>query len=134
MIFGFALLVIGYAVFYWGWHHFNPPLYSLWALLGFGTLFKRFPMPVGTQTQLPQPGQPPPSRTPTGPQGRVAQVPPSVTRPDTLWNRILSIGSTPPPQPPSRTPTGPQGQTAQVPPSVTRPNTLWNRILGATGQ
>jgi hypothetical protein len=50
MIFGFALFVVGYAIVYWGIHHFpnclgaqpgtkdNCPRYSLWQLLGAGSL------------------------------------------------------------------------------------------------
>lgn len=44
MVVGFAMVAIGYSIFYWGLHHMphNPPYprYSLWALLGVGTLFK----------------------------------------------------------------------------------------------
>lgn len=40
MVFGFALFVFGYALFYWGWHHMSGQRrYSLWYLLGFGSLF-----------------------------------------------------------------------------------------------
>jgi hypothetical protein len=39
MIFGFAILLFGYALFYWGWHHFTPnKRYSLWDLLGLKSL------------------------------------------------------------------------------------------------
>lgn len=62
MIFGVALFVIGYAVFYWGVHHFNNclgiepgvtnncPRYSLWQLLGAGNLNIGKTPPVQLQT------------------------------------------------------------------------------------
>src|SRR5215472_7921960 len=59
MIFGFALVAIGYSIFYWGLHHFNNVdcdtatgcRYSLVDLLGFpsGTI------PKGTAVQLTPP-------------------------------------------------------------------------------
>lgn len=46
MILGFAILVFGYALFYWGYHHFTPTRYGLWTLLGFHS------MPTGTPIQI----------------------------------------------------------------------------------
>lgn len=62
MIFGFILFVIGYAVFYWGIQHFdtgvtNGQRYSLWSLLGFGTLFKNINFPPGIPLQWNAPQQ-----------------------------------------------------------------------------
>lgn len=36
--FGFALAVFGYALAYWGLHHFYGNRYSLWDLLGLNAL------------------------------------------------------------------------------------------------
>lgn len=39
MIFGFGLMFLGYALFYWGLHHFPQyanERYSFWCLLGIG--------------------------------------------------------------------------------------------------
>lgn len=47
MVFAFAAFVFGYALFYWGYHHFDNPRYSLWELLGFGKL-----MPAGQPLRL----------------------------------------------------------------------------------
>lgn len=38
MIFGIAIMVFGYALFYWGYHHFGNTRYSLWQLLGFSNM------------------------------------------------------------------------------------------------
>jgi len=46
MIFGLALIVFGYAIFYWGLHHmpwYQNERYSLWAILGLGTLWGKAP-------------------------------------------------------------------------------------------
>lgn len=54
MVLGFATLAIGYAVFYWGLHHFpqyQNTRYSLWVLLGFGPLFKNLSVPAGQPLQ-----------------------------------------------------------------------------------
>lgn len=54
MTFGIAFMIIGYAIFYWGLHHmpqYTYERYSLWVLLGFGTLFKTT-MPAGTPVQF----------------------------------------------------------------------------------
>lgn len=40
MIFGFGIFGLGYAVFYWGQHHFVGDHYSLWCLVGLNSLFK----------------------------------------------------------------------------------------------
>lgn len=56
MIFGYAAFVIGYAIFYWGYHHFgNLPKYSLSYLLGFGSLFGTR-LPPGPKVQIQEPG------------------------------------------------------------------------------
>lgn len=51
MIFGLITIVVGYAIFYWGMHHFpqykSSQRFSLWELLGFGTLFKNLSLPAG---------------------------------------------------------------------------------------
>lgn len=53
MIFGLATIALGYALFYWGLHHFpGQQRYSLWDLLGFGTLFKNVSMPSGQPVQF----------------------------------------------------------------------------------
>jgi len=68
MIFGFMFIVVGYALFYWGWHHFNTTWnggdarYSLWALLGFGTLWKSYGLTPGQAVgwgETPPPSPPP---------------------------------------------------------------------------
>lgn len=49
MVFGFALVAIGYALFYWGLHHMPQYVnqrYSLWCLLGFPN------MTAGTPVQI----------------------------------------------------------------------------------
>lgn len=51
MVFGFFFFVVGYALFYWGWHHFSGVRYSLWYLLGFGSLPGLPGMPQGTPLQ-----------------------------------------------------------------------------------
>ena len=53
MMIGIGLIAIGYALLYWGYHHkpFNQKTYSLWALLGFGSLTK-LTMPAGTPVQF----------------------------------------------------------------------------------
>lgn len=52
MIFGYALLALGYTLFYWGWSHFQSQRYSMYQLLGFGTLFKGVNFPPGTPVQF----------------------------------------------------------------------------------
>jgi hypothetical protein len=53
MILGFGIFVIGYAVFYWGWGHFpGNTRYSLWVLLGFGSLWPKISMPAGAPIEL----------------------------------------------------------------------------------
>jgi hypothetical protein len=54
MIFGLTALVFGYALFYWGYHHFpGQQRYSLWSLLGFGNLFgASSAMPAGQPIQF----------------------------------------------------------------------------------
>lgn len=59
MIFGFALFVLGYTLFYWGIHHFpGMNRYSLWTLFGFsvitpgggviqGSLYPKLELPEG---------------------------------------------------------------------------------------
>lgn len=39
MMLGLAVTTFGYAIFYWGQHHFYGKRYSLWCLLGLGSLF-----------------------------------------------------------------------------------------------
>jgi hypothetical protein len=54
MMFGLVLVVVGYATFYWGLHHmphYKHGRYSLWALLGFGTLFKNLSIPAEEPVQ-----------------------------------------------------------------------------------
>lgn len=69
MIFGAAVFIMGYAVFYWGLHHlswYKSSRYSLWCLLGIGSLWKtvnlnaeniagmkKSGVDFGTQTQNP---------------------------------------------------------------------------------
>jgi hypothetical protein len=51
MLFGFAMMAVGYAIFYWGLHHFpqyKDSRYSLWTLLGLGA----FNLPQGTPIQF----------------------------------------------------------------------------------
>lgn len=59
MVFGFALLVFGYAVFYWGLHHFPGPTgwyrYSLWECIGAAQFFSHLVGPYGIQFQVAQP-------------------------------------------------------------------------------
>lgn len=44
---GLFIFIIGYAVFYWGEHHFGHQCrYSLWCLMGFGSLFKNLSIPM----------------------------------------------------------------------------------------
>jgi len=52
MIFGVAVFVFGYAVFYWGYSHFGQCRYSLWCLLGLGSLFKNMNLPAGQPVQI----------------------------------------------------------------------------------
>lgn len=41
MAFGAVVFTIGYALFYWGIHHFPDQCrYSLWTLLGVSSIFK----------------------------------------------------------------------------------------------
>lgn len=40
------MLVVGYVLFYWGYHHFTTTRYSLWQLFGFSN------MPSGTPVAL----------------------------------------------------------------------------------
>jgi hypothetical protein len=69
---GIIAFVIGYALIYWGWHHMpGQPRYSLWYLLGFGSLFGKqvtpgTPVQLGTPTQPTQPGTPTPSSSSPG--------------------------------------------------------------------
>lgn len=66
MTFGIALFVLGYTLFYWGYHHLygQQQRYSFWSLLGFsittpnnqtvpGTLFPIIKVPEGTPFQWP---------------------------------------------------------------------------------
>jgi len=79
MVFGFFLFVVGYALFYWGWHHMpGQKRYSLWYLLGFGSLFKNITIPPGQPVQwnatTPNPNQTQPqnpsnNQTPGGMRG-----------------------------------------------------------------
>lgn len=65
---GIIIFVVGYALIYWGWHHMpGQKRYSLWYLLGFGSLFGHGitpgqPVQLGTPSSQPlppqQPGQP----------------------------------------------------------------------------
>jgi hypothetical protein len=52
MIIGFALFALGYAVFYWGLHHFITPRYSLYCLLGLGSLFANVQIPAGQKVTI----------------------------------------------------------------------------------
>jgi hypothetical protein len=57
MVFGLAALTFGYALFYWGLHHMpqydKDDRYSLWCLLGLGSVFgKTNPLPEGKPIQL----------------------------------------------------------------------------------
>jgi hypothetical protein len=49
MAFGLIILVIGYAITFWGVNHFGQKCrYSLWCLLGFTSLFKNLTVPQPT--------------------------------------------------------------------------------------
>jgi len=107
MIFGIGLLIVGYAVFYWGMHHFkvNDPnrdwkRYSLWCLLGLQNLnmpqMAPFQFDVGSQTSPqgeqgtgpnPQTGQPgkAPTDTNPGPPQKMGKAPQN-------WQRDILTG------------------------------------------
>lgn len=78
MVFGFFLFVVGYALFYWGYHHMpGQKRYSLWYLLGFGSLFKNVNIPPGQPVQWN-------ASTQTSPNTTQPQNPSSTTTPSNL--------------------------------------------------
>lgn len=52
MFIGLLLLVFGYAILYWGVGHFGKCRYSLWCLLGMGSLTKNLQLPPGQPFKL----------------------------------------------------------------------------------
>lgn len=58
------MAVFGYALFYWGYHHFTGTRYSLWTLLGITHMQSGQPLQLGGTTTS--------STTTTGTTGQVA--------------------------------------------------------------
>lgn len=63
MAIGVVFLMFGYAIFYWGEHHFGHQCrYGLWCLMGVGSLMKNLSLPLQEpvtfgQGQATNPGQ-----------------------------------------------------------------------------
>jgi hypothetical protein len=78
---GIVLFVIGYALVYWGWHHFpGQKRFSLWYLLGFGSLFGST-IPAGEPIQLGGMGEQPLPQQAPGQPAPPSAVPPPGTAP-----------------------------------------------------